>query len=75
MRAYLKSKGKTLPNQIRKPIQAPTLRWLFYLLDDIYVLIFREGETTRIEIQGITSLKAEILQCFGETIGSFYEIK
>ena len=71
----LKSKGKTLPNQVRKPIQTPTLRWLFYLLDDIYVLIFREGESTRMEIQGITPLKKEILQCFGETIGYFYGIK
>ncbi len=75
MRNYLKSKGKTLPNQIRKPIQNPTLRWLFYLLDDIYVLIFREGESVRIEVQGITPLKTEILQCFGESMGLFYGIK
>lgn len=36
MRHELKRLETTLPNQIEKPVQNPTLRWIFQLMEGIW---------------------------------------
>lgn len=74
MRAALKEQEQTLPNQIKKEIQNPTLRWVFQLLNGIhYFKIYTEKHVHYI-IEGITDLRQKILRLFGESVASIYQI-
>jgi hypothetical protein len=42
LRAELKVQNETLPNQINKPIQNPTMRWIFQIMEGIAVIRFYE---------------------------------
>ena len=47
----------TFPNQINKPIQNPTMRWIFQLFEGInYVTLTINGVTTKI-IEGVNAIR------------------
>ena len=43
LREALKAENETLPNQINKPIQNPTLRWIFQIMEGISVVKLYEN--------------------------------
>ena len=62
----------TLPNQINKPIQNPTMRWIFQLFEGInYVVLVIEGVTTRL-IEGINPLRAKVIAFLSPNIQAIY---
>jgi len=74
MRACLKEQEQTLPNQIKKEIQNPTLRWVFQLLHGIHsVKIYTKKKVYEV-IEGITDLRQKILQLFGDSVAGIYQI-
>ena len=74
MRKFLKANRKTLPNQIKKEINAPTLRWLFQMLDGIEYLKIRLKDTVKIVYTGLNDLKMRIIECFGGCAKKIYGI-
>jgi transposase len=75
MRQILKKKQQTLPNQINKPIESPTLRWVFQMLEGInIVFFFHEGKHEKTFIEGINDLRRNILTLFGTTVARMYKI-
>lgn len=74
MRAALKEQEETLPNQIKKEVQNPTLRWVFQLLHGIhYVKIYTKKQVYYV-IEGVTDLKYKILRLFGKSVANIYHI-
>jgi transposase len=74
MRHELKRLGTTLPNQVGKPVQNPTLRWVFQLLEGIdCVNISFHGEI-RCIINGLNDIRRKILTLFGQTVAQIYQI-
>jgi len=74
LRRYLQTTGKTLPNQIKKEISNPTLRWIFQMMDGIeYVEVKINGKTQEV-ITAITPLRMRILDCFSPSVQKIYEI-
>lgn len=62
----------TLPNQINKPIQNPTMRWIFQLFEGInYVVLIIEGVTTRL-IEGVNPLRAKVVAFLSPNIQAIY---
>jgi transposase len=74
MRKQLGSTGETIPNQINQPTSAPTLRWVFQLLEGIHqVSLDVDGQATSV-MEGITELREKILQLFGKRVAQIYYI-
>ena len=74
MRANLEAQQETLPDQIDRSTQRPTLRWVFQMLEGIHrVRLSIEGKIHTI-IEGLTDLRKKILQLFGQTVCQIYQI-
>ena len=74
MRHLLAESGKTLPNQIGQPQQRPTLRWIFQLLEGINHVVFSVADQLQTIIVGLTDLRRQILQLFGQNVCQIYHI-
>jgi len=72
MRNALKEHDETLPNQIGKQTQQPTLRWLFQLLDNINVVYVMVDGKKQCYLQGMCELKRKIIRYFGEQVRNIY---
>lgn len=70
----LKELQETLPNQIKKEIEKPTLRWIFQLLDGIELVTILMENTSRVIISGLTPLRKKILGYFGELVRKIYDL-
>jgi transposase len=44
LRRKLKKAGQSVPNQLKKPTQKPTMRWIFQLFMRVTLIIVTEGQ-------------------------------
>ena len=72
MRSFLKDSNKTLPNQLKKEIQNPTLRWVFKLMDGISVVNMQVGKYAQTEVSNLGSLQRRIVEIFGNFAKEIY---
>jgi transposase len=74
MRQQLARQDETVPNQINQPTMAPTLRWVFQLLEGIHcVRVTVQGQVHEL-IEGLNDVKIKILRLFGERVCCLYQI-
>jgi transposase len=74
MRQQLARQDETVPNQINQPTMAPTLRWVFQLLEGIHcVRVTVQGQVHEL-IEGLNDVKSKILRLFGERVCCLYQI-
>jgi len=75
LREALKKARETLPNQIGKETNKPTLRWIFQMLGGIEkVQVTVEGIVHEV-ITGMTKIKRRILSYFGMTVQKIYDVE
>ena len=74
LRQQLLTHNERLPNQINKPVQNPTMRWIFQLLEGIDVVYIKINGVVHKQLTGISHLKAKILRFFSEHIRNIYSI-
>ena len=77
LRQTLKIKNETLPNQLNKPVQNPTMRWIFQIMEGIGVVKFFEKNIrtpVRELITNLSELRKKIIRFFGETACQIYGI-
>lgn len=77
LRSMLKEKNETLPNQINKPIQNPTMRWIFQIMEGIGMIRFYEknlSKPIREMITNLTELRQKIIKLFGGASCRIYGI-
>jgi len=74
LRATMAEQQETIPNQIKQPKQAPTLRWVFQLLEGVDVLEAKlpSGEMIK-KIVGISELREKIISFFGKPVARIYQ--
>jgi len=68
IRTKLKEQNKTFPNQLGKPVQNPTTRWIFENFFAIHLLLFKNEET----IVGLNERHRLVLELLGSTYMLFY---
>jgi transposase len=74
MRQQLARHNETVPNQINQPPMAPTLRWVFQLLEGIHrVRVTVQGQVHDL-IEGLNDVQIKILRLFGEQVCGLYQI-
>jgi hypothetical protein len=57
-----------LPNQINKPIQNPTMRWIFQIMEGIGTIRFYEGnlyKPIKEMVTNLNELRRKIIRLFG----------
>lgn len=77
LRTALKEKKETLPNQINKPIQNPTLRWIFQIMEGIGIVRFYKKnivDPIREVIANLNDLRIKIINYFGCSAQKIYGI-
>ena len=75
VRSALKKTNDTIPNQINKPIQNPTLKWIFQRLEGVSIVTFFEShivEPVREVITGLNQIRIKIVKLFGHSAQKKY---
>jgi len=71
LRKALQQTNQTIPNQLKKPIQNPTMRWVFQLFSGIHVMYIK-GK--RRYILNLDAIQIQILNLLGKTTQSYYTV-
>lgn len=69
LRLRLKETGETLPNQLNKAVQNPTLRWIFQIMEGLGVVRMQDNPEgpPRELLTNLSALRKKIIQLFGPT--------
>lgn len=77
LRNALVDKNETLPNQLKKQIQNPTMRWIFQLMEGIHMVYLKLKTTSEIvqeTVSNIDELRRKIILLFGGLACMIYAI-
>ena len=77
VREQLATACQTIPDQVKKPTNRPTMRWVFQCFEGIELLHIRLGPdalTTALVLR-LTPLHQQILELLGPTYEHFYEAR
>ena len=72
LRRQLASTSQTVPNQINKPTDRPTMRWIFQCFEGIDLLHIRVGLREHLQVLGLQPLHQKILRLLGSAYCQFY---
>jgi transposase len=70
LRQALVKEQETLPNQLNKPVQNPTLRWVFQIMEGVSVVRLSAEVTQGLAkevVTNLTELRKKIIYFFGDT--------
>ena len=72
LRRQLVATEQTLPNQITKPTNRPTMRWIFQCFEGIDLLHIRMGSHWHTQVLGLQALHRQVLRLLGPVYSQFY---
>jgi transposase len=72
LRRQLLATEQTVPNQITKPTNRPTMRWIFQCFEGIDLLHIRMGSGFQTQVLGLKALHQQILRLLGPGYSQFY---
>jgi transposase len=72
LRQRLQQSKQTIPNQINKPTDRPTMRWIFQFFEGIELLHIRIGSTLQTRVLRLQPLHHKILSLLGPAYLQFY---
>jgi transposase len=72
LRRQLASASQTVPNQINKPTDRPTMRWIFQCFEGIDLLHIRAGLREHMQVLGLQPLHRKILLLLGSAYCKIY---
>jgi transposase len=72
LREKLKETGQTVPNQLNKPTQRPTMRWVFEIfMGVIQVVVTSGGNIVKVSVN-LSSTHISILKLLGKECENYY---
>jgi transposase len=72
LRRQLVATEQTLPNQINKPTNRPTMRWIFHCFEGIDLLHIRIGSRWHTQVLGLQALHQRVLRLLGPAYSQYY---
>jgi transposase len=72
LRHRLQQSQQTIPNQVNKPTNRPTMRWIFQCFEGIELLHVRIGSTLQTHVLRLQPLHHKILSLLGPAYLQFY---
>ena len=74
LRKALAQANETIPNQIKKPVKNPTMRWVFHIFEGINLITIKINGTKNVLIDGLTDLRKKIINLLGKTTVKMYSL-
>ena len=72
LREKLKETGLTIPNQLNKPTQRPTMRWVFeIIMGVIQAVIIQDGKVVKVSVN-LNNTQVKILALLGKECKNYY---
>jgi len=72
LRRQLVATQQTVPNQVNKPTNRPTMRWMFQCFEGIDLLHIRMGSHWHTQVLGLQALHQQVLRLLGPAYSQFY---
>lgn len=72
VRQELKKQDQSIPNQIGKPTQNPTLRRIFQMFEGIHVLLIRQNDQIQRTIVNLNEIHSKIINILGKEVKNVY---
>jgi transposase len=72
LRRRLQEEKKTVRNQVKKQVQNPTMKWIFYMFLSIAVIQFMTGSKTHTAITNMTEELEQIVELLGPDYEKYY---
>ena len=72
IRNAMKESAVSISNQVNKPTQSPTIRWVFQVFEGILVLTVQEGERITRMAMNLEDDHRTILRCLGPAYEKIY---
>src|SRR5712691_5057362 len=72
LRRQLLATEQTVPNQVNKPTNRPTMRWIFQCFEGIDLLHIRMGSRWHTQVLGLQPLHQRVLRLLGPAFCQFY---
>ena len=72
LRSQLAATEQTVPNQVNKPTDRPTMRWIFQCFEGIDLLHIRMGSHWHTQVLGLQALHQQVLRLLGPAYSQFY---
>jgi transposase len=72
LRSQLAQTEETIPNQVNKPTNRPTMRWIFQCFEGIDLLHIRMGSRFQTQVLGLQALHRQVLRLLGPAYSHFY---
>ena len=72
LRRQLLATDQTVPTQVNKPTNRPTMRWMFQCFEGIDLLHIRMGSHWQTQVLGLQALHRQVLRLLGPAYSQFY---
>jgi transposase len=72
LREKLKETGESIPNQVKKQTQNPTLKWVFMLMRGITEVVVKTKSKTKIQISNLDEIKEKLIRLMGKSCEKYY---
>ena len=72
LREELRERGESIPNQVGKPTQRPTMRRIFQMFEGIDILEVRSGSKRRRIVVNLKPIHRKIICLMGEEVEKCY---
>ena len=74
LRESLKQTGETVPNQLKKPIQNPTMAWVCEMFHGVSVVLIEIGGVVQEVVANLNAVLRQIIRHFGPQAARIYGI-
>jgi transposase len=75
LRRKLKEAGQSVPNQLKKPTQKPTMRWIFQLFMRVTLIIVTEGQHVISRQIKLSETQDLVLKLLGQDCKKYYGLE
>ena len=72
LREKLKETGESIPNQVKKQTQKPTLKWVFMLMRGITEVKVKTKSKTKIQVANLDEIKEKLIRLMGKSCEKYY---
>lgn len=72
LRKQLKKQDKTIPNQVKKDVQNPSIRWIFQMFEDVLFLTIKNNNIIQNIVGNLTEAHNTVISCLGNEVSKIY---
>ncbi|MDG6224252.1 MAG: transposase, partial [Candidatus Thermoplasmatota archaeon] len=72
IRTALNVLNQTILNQVKKPTQKPTLRWVFQIFEGLHLVTYEENSEVKYQISNLKEKHVQIIKLLGPTFEKTY---